>query len=162
MKEKKKQKTPTITICIHTNRFPHHLSAAATSIPFILSLFGCIVVIVIQRAEIGLCYGHTQSVIWFSSTRSNLCMCLGVCVSVCFFLLYFIFCFLHINGNDADMQPICAFSFFDFSLLRSFQFCFCAFLFFINFYILLCYRFFLSFFFFSVPFQCRCHFAICK
>lgn len=33
--------------------------------------FICLLLIVIQCAKIGLCYGHTQSVIWFSSTRSS-------------------------------------------------------------------------------------------
>lgn len=50
-REKKTAATTTITNLISL----HHLTA---TIPFTLSV-RCIVVIVIQRAEIGLCYGHT-------------------------------------------------------------------------------------------------------
>lgn len=71
-----------------------------------------IVVIVIQCAEIGLCYGHTQSVIWFSSTRSTFCVCLGGPVCECDFFphpssssssSFSLVSLVHINGKGGDM-----------------------------------------------------------
>lgn len=148
----------------HTRWSPRRF---ATAIP-VHFIFGFIVVIVIQRAEIGLCYGHTISNMIFKYTfhilRVYWTLSLSLSLRVCVFLLLLLSRLSRSSRIKSAMTVICSQYAFVAVFPAHFVSVFFAFALFslavfsTYFYISL----FLLLLFVTFFHQCRCHFVICK